>query len=64
MPVNLIEIQQKLRDFSAQARARHEKLATRRQEVTDLFEAYADRLGDLRDVFQKGTEVNPHVRRP
>jgi len=62
MPVNLIEIQQKLHDFSAQARARHEKLATRRQEVTDLFEAYADRLGDLRDIFQKAAEVNPHLR--
>jgi hypothetical protein len=62
MPVNLIEIQQKLNDFSAQARARHEKLATRRQEVTDLFEAYADRLGELREVFSKAAEVNPHLR--
>jgi len=62
MPVNLIEIQQRLTDFSAQARARHEKLATRRQEVTDLFEAYADRLGDLREVFQKAAEVNPRLR--
>ena len=62
MPVNLIEIQRKLHDFSAQARARHEKLATRRQEVTDLFEAYANRLADLRDVFQKAAEVNPHLR--
>lgn len=62
MPVNLIEIQQRLTDFSAQARARHEKLATRRQEVTDLFEAYADRLGDLREQFQKAAQVNPHLR--
>jgi hypothetical protein len=62
MPVNLIEIQQKLSNFSAQAQARHEKLATRRQEVTDLFEAYANRLGDLQDTFQKAAEVNPHLR--
>ncbi len=62
MPVNLIEIQQKLHDFSAQARARHEKLATRRQEVTDLFAAYAGRLADLRGIFQAAAEVNPHLR--
>jgi hypothetical protein len=62
MPVNLIEIQQKLNDFSAQAKARHEKLASRRQEVTDLFDAYADRLVDLRETFQKAAQVNPHLR--
>ncbi|MFW5714716.1 MAG: hypothetical protein ACOCYU_08595, partial [Brevefilum sp.] len=62
MPVNLIEIQQKLNDFSAQARARYEKLATRRQEVTDLFEAYADRLGDLRNIFEKAAETDANLR--
>jgi hypothetical protein len=62
MPVNLIEIQQKLQDFSAQARARHEKLATRRQQVTDLFEAYANRLGDLHEVYLRAADTNPHLR--
>jgi hypothetical protein len=62
MPVNLIDIQNKLNDFSAQARARKEKIAVRHQEVTNLVEAYAHRGDELRDRLDRAAELVPRLR--
>jgi len=62
MPVNLIDIQKKLSDFSAQARARKEKIAVRHQEVTNLVEAYAHRGDELRERVDRAAEVIPRLR--
>jgi len=62
MPVNLIDIQNKLNDFSAQARARRELIAVRHQEVTNLVEAYADRLDELRERASRAIELVPRLR--
>jgi hypothetical protein len=62
MPVNLIDIQNKLNDFSAQARARKEKIAVRHQEVTNLVEAYAHRGDELRDWVNRAAELVPRLR--
>jgi hypothetical protein len=62
MPVNLIDIQRKLSDFSAQARARKEKIAVRQQEVTDLVDAYAGRLDELRERAGRAAELIPRLR--
>ena len=62
MPVNLIDIQNKLNDFSAQARARKEKIAVRHQEVTNLVEAYAHRGDDLQARVDRAAELVPRLR--
>jgi len=62
MPVNLIDIQNKLNDFSAQARARKEKIAVRHQEVTNLVEAYAHQLDELRERVSQAAESVPRLR--
>lgn len=62
MPVNLLDIQQKLSDFSSQAQARREKLAKRQEEITALIEGYADRLDELRDRVARAAESYPQLR--
>ena len=62
MPVNLIDIQNKLNDFSAQARALKERIAVRHQEVTNLIEAYADRQDELRERVDRASELVPRLR--
>ena len=62
MPVNLIDIQKKLNDFSLQAKAYKEKIAVRQQEVSDLIEGYADRLDELRSRVSRAAEVAPRLR--
>lgn len=62
MPVNLIDIQRKLTDFSAQARARKERIAVRCQEVTNLVEAYAERQDELRERVHRAAELVPRLR--
>jgi hypothetical protein len=62
MPVNLIDIQNKLNDFSAQARARKEKIAVRHQEVTNLVETFAHRGDELRDRVARAAELVPRLR--
>ena len=62
MPVNLIDIQNKLRDFSAQAKAHKEKIAVRQQEMADLVAAYAHQLDDLRERVSRAAEVVPRLR--
>lgn len=62
MPVNLLDIQKKLNDFSAQARARKEKIASRQQEVENLIEGYADRLDELKARVGKAADIVRHLR--
>jgi hypothetical protein len=62
MPVNLIDIQNKLSDLSAQARARKEKIAVRQQEVNDLMAVYADRLDVLKDRVSRAADLVPRLR--
>ncbi len=62
MPVNLIDIQNKLRDFSAQVKARKEKIAVRQQEIADLVAAYAQRQDELRERVSRAAEVLPRLR--
>jgi len=62
MPVNLLDIQRKLNDFSAQARVRKEKIAIRQQEVTNLVEGYADRLDELKERVSRAADLAPRLR--
>ena len=62
MPVNLIDIQRKLNDFSAQARARKEVIAVRQQEAANLVETYANRLDELKDKAGRTIERMPRLR--
>lgn len=62
MPVNLIDIQRKLNDFCGQARARKEKVAIRHQEVTNLVDAYADRLEELQERANRAIALVPRLR--
>ena len=62
MPVNLIDIQKKLNDFSAQARARNQAIAVRHQEAAHLVEAYAHRLDELKDKASRAIERMPRLR--
>ena len=62
MPVNLIDIQKKLTDFSVQAKARAARIAGYHQEVTHLVEAYAQRGEELRERVSRAAEQIPHLR--
>ena len=62
MPVNLLDIQKKLRDFGAQATARKEEIAERQKEVSELFETYATRLDALKDRINYAADVVRHLR--
>jgi hypothetical protein len=62
MPINLIDIQKKLNDFSAQARALKERIAVRQYEVSSLVEAYAQRQDELRERVSRAAEVLPRLR--
>ncbi len=62
MPINLIDIQQKLRDFGAQAKARHEKLTSRQCEASDLLSGFANRLDELKNRISRAADLNPHLR--
>lgn len=62
MPVNLIDIQNKLSAFSAQAKAHEAQIAIRHQEVTDLMAAYAHRLEALQARVERAAELVPRLR--
>lgn len=62
MPVNLLDIQKKLHDFSVQAQAHKETIAIRQREVSDLIASYAGRLEALIARFDRAAEVIPHLR--
>jgi hypothetical protein len=62
MPVNLLDIQGKLRDFSAQSKARHDKLSTRQSEAADLLSGYANRLDELKNRVSWAADLNPQLR--
>lgn len=62
MPVNLIDIQTKLKTFSTQAKAHKESIATRRQEASDLVRTFAQRLDEIRLTLSRAAEVIPKLR--
>lgn len=62
MPVNLIDIQKKLNDFSAQARARNQAIAVRHQEAANLLTGYAHRLDELKETVASAIERMPRLR--
>ena len=62
MPVNLIEIQNKLADFSDQISTRKEQLTIQAGEIANLLAAYADRLETLRDKVNHAADLVPHLR--
>jgi len=62
MPVNLLDIQKKLRDFGDKALARKEKIAVRQKEVVDLIENYANRLDELKARVNYAADVVRHLR--
>lgn len=62
MPVNLIDIQRKLTDFSAQAEARKARIAGYHQEVIRLMKAYAQRGDELRERVRQAAEQVPRLR--
>ncbi|MDY6847213.1 MAG: hypothetical protein SVP52_08770, partial [Chloroflexota bacterium] len=62
MPVNLLDIQKKLRGFGAQALARKEKIAVRQKEVVDLIKNYANRLDQIKARVNYAADVVRHLR--
>ena len=62
MPVNLIDIQNKLNDFSAQARARKEAIAVRHQEAANLLTGYANRLDEMKETVTRAIDRMPRLR--
>lgn len=62
MPVNLLDIQNRLSDFSAQALARKEEIAERQTEVSELFNNYSRRLDELKARVSYAADVVRHLR--
>ena len=62
MPVNLLDIQNKLPGFSAQAMARRREIAVRQKEVSELIAAYAHRLDDVKARVSRAGDVIRHLR--
>ncbi len=62
MPVNLLDIQRKLSDFSNQAKVLKKEIASRQQEVVELINGFADRLDDLCELVKRAASKNPHLR--
>ncbi len=62
MPVNLIDIQKKLTEFSAQAGSYETTIAVRQDELTALIKKYANRLDEVRARFDRAAEVVPRLR--
>jgi hypothetical protein len=62
MPVNLLDIQNKLSDFSAQASTRKKEIAVRQREVSELIATYAHRLDALRARVDYASEIVRHLR--
>jgi len=61
MPVNLIDIQNKLNDFSAQARVRNEVIAVRHQGAANLLTGYANRLDELKETVARAIDRLPRL---
>lgn len=62
MPVNLLDIQRKLKDFSAQANAHQQAITHRHQELLNLMEGYANLLGELREIVDRAASRVPNLR--
>ncbi len=62
MPVNLIDIQKRLPEFSAQAGAFRAEVAARQEELEQLLRQYAHRLDEVKARFERAAEVVPRLR--
>lgn len=62
MPINLLDIQRRLNDFSAQAQARGEKMANRQAEASELLSAHAHNLEELRAHVCHAADLVPNLR--
>lgn len=62
MPVNLLDIQNKLIDFSTQARMQKERMSALQHEISSLVETYANNQDELKDRFDKAAEQIPRLR--
>lgn len=62
MPVNLIDIQKKLKSFSSQAKAHHVRVSSRLETLQARLQANADRLDELREIVSHEAETNPRLR--
>lgn len=62
MPVNLIDIQKRLAEFSAQAGVYQTEVAARRQELADLLITYAHNLEEVKARFNRAADIVPRLR--
>ena len=62
MPVNLIDIQKKLADFSSQAKAHHVRVSSRLETLYDCLLTNADKLDELKALVDREAEINPRLR--
>lgn len=62
MPVNLLDIQRKLHDFSDQAQARGEQMAHQQTEAAELLESFANQLDELKERFSRAADLVPNLR--
>lgn len=62
MPVNLVDIQKKLKAFSIQAKQRKEALSQHLQEITGLVNTYANRLDELDELISQRLVSDARLR--
>lgn len=62
MPVNLIDIKKKLEAFSNQARAYHQRAASRLELLQARLETYGNRLDELKALVDREAQAKPHLR--
>ncbi len=62
MPVNLIDIQNKLSAFSDQAKERKAKIYSLHQELAELVDSCANNLDELQARFNQAAELIPRLR--
>ncbi len=62
MPVNLVDIQKKLKAFSIQAKQRKTVLSQHQQEITALVSKYANRLDELNGLISQRLASDARLR--
>ncbi len=62
MPVNLLDIQRKLKDFGDQALAQHEAISSKQDQAANLLMGYAQRLDELKSHLSRAAARVPNLR--